>query len=131
MSWPQLTWKAANKHHLESKETIKGHGHKTRIGPRSTKTTAASNDDDDNNDHHNYAKAVHLPQLVSKQKEAIIKIYDLSNKAQLLMYTNQTGKFPKKLSREYQYIMVLIEIDSNAILVKAMKNCTAGGMILA
>jgi hypothetical protein len=45
------------------------------------------------------------------------------------MYTNQTGKFPKKSSHGYQYIMVLIEIDSNAILVKAMKNRSAGEMI--
>jgi hypothetical protein len=47
------------------------------------------------------------------------------------MYTNQTGKFPKKSSRGYQYIMVLIKIDNNAILVEAMKNCTAGEMIRA
>jgi hypothetical protein len=47
------------------------------------------------------------------------------------MYTDQTGKFPKKLSRGYQYIMVLIKIDSNAILVEAMKNRLAGEMIRA
>jgi hypothetical protein len=47
------------------------------------------------------------------------------------MHTNQTGKFPKKSSRGYQYIMVLLKIDSNAILVKAMKNRTAGEMIRA
>jgi hypothetical protein len=47
------------------------------------------------------------------------------------MYTNQTGKFPKKSSRGYQNIMVLIEIDSNGILVKAMNNRTAGEMIRA
>jgi hypothetical protein len=47
------------------------------------------------------------------------------------MYTNQTGKFPKKPSHRYQYIMVLIKIFSNAIFVEAMKNCTAGEMIRA
>jgi hypothetical protein len=47
------------------------------------------------------------------------------------MYTNQTSKFPMKLNRLYQYIMVLIKIDSNAILVEAMKNCTTGEMIQA
>ncbi len=47
------------------------------------------------------------------------------------MYTNQTGQFPTKSSRGHQYIMVLIEIDSNAILVKAMKNRTTGEMIRA
>jgi hypothetical protein len=74
---------------------------------------------------------MHLPRPTINQKEAIIKTYDLSNKAKCLIYTNQTGKFPKKLSRGYQYIMVLIEIDSNAILVEAMKICLAGEMIRA
>ena len=47
------------------------------------------------------------------------------------MYTDQTGKFPKKSSKGNHYIMVLIEIDSNAILAEAMKNRTAGEMIRA
>jgi hypothetical protein len=74
---------------------------------------------------------MHLPRLTIKQKEAIIKTYDLSNEAKCLMYTNQTGKFPKKLSFGYRYIMVLIKIGSNVILVEAMKNCLAGEMIQA
>jgi hypothetical protein len=41
------------------------------------------------------------------------------------MYTDQTGKFPKKSSKGNQFIMVLIEIDSNTILVEAMKNRSA------
>ncbi len=47
------------------------------------------------------------------------------------MYTGQTGRLPKKSSRSNQYIMVLIEIDRNAILVEAIKNRTAGEMIRA
>jgi hypothetical protein len=75
-------------------------------------TTESEIDDDNEN-----ANTMHLPRLTIKQKEAIIKTYNLSNKAKRLMYTNQTRKFPKKTSRGYQYIMVLIKIDSNAILV--------------
>jgi hypothetical protein len=37
----------------------------------------------------------------------------------------------KKSSRGNQYIMVLIKLDSNAILVEAMKNRTASKMIRA
>jgi hypothetical protein len=55
-----------------------------------------------------------------------MKIYDLKDEAQLKMYTNQTGQFPKKSSRGNQNIMVLIKLDSNVILVGAMKNHTAG-----
>jgi len=47
------------------------------------------------------------------------------------MYTDQTGKFPKKSSKGNHYIMVLIKIDSNTILVKAVKNRSAGEMIRA
>jgi len=68
---------------------------------------------------------------LTKQKESVLVVFDLSDKAQRLMYTNQTGKFPKRSSTGNHYIMVLIEIDSNTILVEAMKNRTAGEMIRA
>jgi len=38
------------------------------------------------------------------------------------MYTDQTDCFPKKSSRGNQYVMVLVELDSNAILVEGMKD---------
>jgi hypothetical protein len=47
------------------------------------------------------------------------------------IYTDQPGRFPKKSSRGNQYIMVLAEVDSNAILVEPMKNRTAGKMVRA
>ncbi len=59
-------------------------------------------------------------------REIFYAIYDPEDEAQLKMYTDQTGRFPKKSSQGNQYIMVLIELDSNAILVEAMKttrNC--------
>jgi hypothetical protein len=40
-------------------------------------------------------------------------------------------KFPKKSSHGHQYFMVLIEMDSNAILVATMKNRSAGETVLA
>ncbi len=48
-----------------------------------------------------------------------------------MIYTNQPGLFPKKLSKGNQYIMVLTHIDSSAIHMEAMKNRTAGKMICA
>jgi hypothetical protein len=44
------------------------------------------------------------------------------------IFTNQTGRFPKKSSCENQYI---IDVNSDAILVKPMKNRTSGKMIRA
>ncbi len=124
-SWPGLTVKAAAIYFPESEETMKVHGRKTKSGLRSTKTPLKS---DDVNDDIETA-SIHFPHPPTKQKKLVLRIFDLSNKAQQLMYTNQTGKFPKKLSKGNHYIMVLIEIDSNAILVEAMKKCSAGEMI--
>jgi hypothetical protein len=59
-------------------------------------------------------------------------VYNIEdNKALLKIYTNKTGCFPKKSSLGNQYVMVLVELNSSAILVKAMKNCTSGKMICA
>ena len=47
------------------------------------------------------------------------------------MHTDQTGCFPTKSYKGIEYIMVLVELDSNAILVEAMRNRTSGEMIQA
>jgi hypothetical protein len=125
-SWHGLTVRAVAKHFPKSKATMKGHRQKGKSGLQSTKTPAQSDNNDDQT-----TVSTHLPCPPTKQKEAVIQIYDLNNKAQHLMYTDQTGKFPKKSSKGNQYIMVLIEINSNAILDEAMKNCSAGEMIQA
>ncbi len=85
-SWLGLTWEAVNKHFPKSKETLKGHGRKTRSRLQSTKIPAQI--DNDNKDN---TKATHFSCPLIKQKEAIIWTFDLSNKAEHLMYTNQTG----------------------------------------
>jgi hypothetical protein len=126
-SWPGLTADAVMKHFLELEETHKGHRQKRHNGLRLTKTTPTRNGDDIDND----LQPTHAPCPPTKQKTIFSKIYDLEDKAQRKMYTNQMGQFPKKSSRGHQYIMVLIEMDSNTILVAAMKNRSAGEMICA
>ncbi len=122
-SWPGLTWEAVNKHFPESEETLKGHRCKTRSGLGSTKTSPQTADDD------KLTNTTEFTRSPTKQKEAFIRTFDLSDEAERLMYTNQTGRFRKKSSQGHQYIMVLIEIDSNAILVEAMKNRSTGEMM--
>ncbi len=106
---------------------MKGHKQKTKSGLRSTKTPVKSGDDNNNME----TASIHLPHPPTKQQELVLRIFDLSNKAQQLMYTNQTGKFSKKSSKGNHYIMVLIETDSSAILVEAMKNRSAGERLRA
>jgi hypothetical protein len=74
-----------------------------------------------NNKNNNTAPKPHPPpHHTTKQHKVYMKIYDLKDKAQLKMYTNQTGQFPKKSSCGNQYIMVLIKLDSSTILVEAI-----------
>jgi hypothetical protein len=60
-----------------------------------------------------------------------MKVYDTHDKATLKIYTDQTGRFPKKSSCGNQYVMVLAKININAILIEPMKNRTSGKMIRA
>ena len=126
-SWPGLTVNAVAKHFPKSEETMKGHGQKTKSGLWSTKAHAESEPDFDGVEN----ATMNETHSLTKQKESVLMVFDLSDEAQRLMYTDQTGKFPKKSSKGNHYIMVLIEINRNAILVEAMKNRTAGEMIRA
>jgi hypothetical protein len=47
------------------------------------------------------------------------------------MFSDQTGQFPTRSQRGNKYIMVMVEIDSNAILVEPMKSCKDDEMIRA
>jgi hypothetical protein len=47
------------------------------------------------------------------------------------IFSNQTGKLPTQSQRGNKYIMVMVEIDSNAILVEPMKSRNDGEMIRA
>ena len=63
--------------------------------------------------------------------EIFHKVYDLHDEMELKMYTDQTGRFPTKSYKGMQYIMVLVELDSNTLLVEAMRDRTSGEMIQA
>jgi hypothetical protein len=125
-SWPGLTADAVNRHYPNSKETPKGHGRKAPSGLRSTKVTTPALDDS--------AEAFGVEDSTrptKKEKTIFHRILDMGDEVTLKIYTDQPGRFPKKSSRRNQYIMVLAEVDSNAILVEPMKNRTAGKMVRA
>jgi hypothetical protein len=117
-SWPGLTAEAATRHFPDSQETSKGHGRKAPSGLRSTKAVPPA----ENN-------TIRRP--LRKERTIFATTYDTADEATLKIYTDQTGRFPKKSSRGNQYIMVLTEIDSNSILVEPMKNRTSGEMMRA
>jgi hypothetical protein len=47
------------------------------------------------------------------------------------MFSNQTGQFPTQSLQGTKYIMVMVEINSNAILMEPMKNRKDAKMIQA
>ncbi len=73
-------------------------------------------------------------QVYTKTKTIMTKVMQLDidkdGKTQLI-YTDGTGRFPKHSRTGQNYIMVLAENDSDAILVKRMKNRSAGEMVRA
>ena len=46
------------------------------------------------------------------------KVYEVRN----TVFSDQTGQFPTRSKRGNKYIMVMVEIDSNAILVEPLKS---------
>ena len=121
-SWPGLTTDAVRKYFPESEETHKGHGRKTRSGLRSTKKATQQELEEDD---------FTGPRPTLKSGEVHVRITKVLEEATGKLSTDQTGRFPKKSQRGYEYIMTLYEYDSNAILVEPMKNRTSGEMLRA
>ena len=60
-------------------------------------------------------------------KDIFVSTYDTRETS----FSDQTGKFPKQSTRGHKHIMVLVKIDSNAILVEPMKSQKGAEMIRA
>ena len=103
----------------ESEERWKGHGRKVKSGLRSTKSAIKQE------------IAVQPTTKKKAQQTVYSKVFDLHNDLERKMYTDQTGRFPVKSFCGIQYIMVLFEVDSNAIISESMRNRTSGEMISA
>ena len=111
IGWPLLTVERVNKHYPETDETLKGHVNQSKMNTRSTKRKPLPK--------------VDAPALCGKKEQDVyIKVYEPKGTT----YSDQTGRFPYYLQRGYKYIMVMVEVDSNTILVAPMKNKTDAKM---
>ena len=112
IGWPMLTVKNVNKYYPETNETPMGHLNQTRKNVRSTKPLEMSN----------------TTRLKGKKmRDVYISVYNTRE----TMFTDQTGQFPTRSQRGNKYIMIMVEIDSNAILVEPMTSRNDGEMIRA
>jgi hypothetical protein len=123
--WPGLNLNAARKHFPDSEEMHKGHGRKTPSGLCSTKTKQGPHFDNCDNTFGYKQEAQLTLGPVKKEKTISYRVLDLVDEA------TQKSRFPKKSSKGNQYIIVLMESNSDVILVKAMKNRSSGKMIRA
>jgi hypothetical protein len=112
IGWPLLTEKNINKYYPETDETPKGHMNQQRKNVRSTKKPF---------EMCNAAAALRG----KKVKDIFVKTYDVRE----TIFSNQTGQFPTRSQSGNKYIMVMVEIDSNAILVEPMKSRKENEMI--
>jgi hypothetical protein len=102
------------KYYPETIETAKGHLNQTRKNVRSTRHKMETCD---------------TSQLQGKK---VRDVYTTAYDVRETMFSDQTvGQYPTRSQRGNKYIMVMVEIDSNAILVKPMKSRKDAEMIRA
>ena len=53
-----------------------------------------------------------------KLRDVYTKVYDVSE----TIFSDQTGRSPTRFQQDNKYLMVMVEIDSNAILEEPVKN---------
>ena len=138
-SWTGLTCENARKYFPESEETWKGHGRKIKSNLQSTKKKKTLKEKtemvvemEEEQQDNNTAES----QSYKKSKTIMVKVLQLDVEDEdddnwRLIYTDGTGRFPKQSRTGMNYVMVLAENDSDAILVEAMKNRSAGEMVRA
>ena len=115
IGWPMLNERNVNKYYPETNETPKGHMNQSRKNVRSTKPKPMK-------------EYINKDKLAGKKiKDIYTKVYDAKD----TIYSDQTGAFPTRSRSGNKYIMVMVEIDSNAILVEPMKSRKDAEMIRA
>ncbi len=106
MGWPMLNERNVQKYYPETTETAKGHLNQTRKNVRSTKAKAPLETCDNS-------------QLQGKK---VPDVYTNTYMVRESMFSDQTGQFHTRSQQGNKYIMVMVDINSNAILVEPMKS---------
>ncbi len=95
------------KFYPETIETLKGHLNQTRKNVQSTKEKSAP------------LETCNTSQLRGKKVQ---DVYTLTYMVRETTFSNQTGQFPTRSQQSNKNIMVMVEIDSNVVLVEPMKS---------
>ena len=109
ITWPGITNINFEKHIKNIIPTAKGHLDQERANLQSTKEKNDKTEDYEPTDG-----------IAKKTWENAAILYAFNPKEKT--YSDQTGRFPHRSSRGNEYVMVMYDYDSNAILVTALKN---------
>ena len=110
ITWPGIDKINFNKYAANKIPTIKGHMIQERKNLRSTKIQSPNTEDDSD----------YFPKKESSTKLLFSKLLPYTPKE--LAYGDLTGRFPFKSSRGNEYIYIVYDYDSNAILAEAIPN---------
>ncbi len=102
-----LTEKNVSKYYPESDKTLKGHMNQARKNVWSTKVKQAP---------------LELAEYPKMRGKKVQDIYISTYKVCKTTFSDQTGQFPTRSQSGNKFIMIMVEIDSSAILVKPMKS---------
>jgi hypothetical protein len=119
--WPGFTEALIRKHLPKSLATSKGHLRSQQKNIRSTKLDPEPMPPDTAED-----VAPSQEPNNTKTNEAFTMVLDSTTFAK--SYSDQTGRFPVQSSRGNNYVFILYDYDSNAILSKPLPNRRAGSL---
>jgi hypothetical protein len=106
-TWPGLTVKAVRKYLSKSEATTQGHLDQEQQGIQSTR------------------KPIIPPQ---RTNNIMVSYFNVPTGK---IFTDQTGRFPEQSTRGNNYVFVLYDYDSNAILATPIKNRTSTSLVNA
>ena len=119
---PGLTAKTLRRHPPRSVATAKGHLDQTRKNARSTKVKpVVPTTSDPPPDHPTSTDNDDFPEHAEKTHDCYVAVHSLDEPTGRV-YVDQTGKFPCTSASGNNYIMVLYDYDSNAILMEPIRN---------
>ena len=116
VGWPLLTEKNITKYYSDTNKTPMGHLNQTQKNVRSTKTRVKP-----------FEQANVASLRDKKERDVFTHVYDVHE----TIFSDQTGQFHTQSQRGNKYVMVMVEMDSNAILLEPMKSCKDTEMIRA
>jgi hypothetical protein len=116
VGWPMPTERNVQKYYPKATKTAKEDLNQTRKNVHSTKEKPAP------------LETCNTSQLHGKK---VRNVYTKTYKVRETMFSNQMGQFPMQSQQGNKYIMVMVKINSNAILVEPMKSCKDAEMIRA